>query len=253
MIITPLGTASAYSDSTQGWTCNLLNCELLLDAAPQAMLALRSLKITPDDLEAVIITHTHGDHIFGFPFILAERSPDLDPLPVIGPEGTEAKLTRLCELAFSHAAPDKMAVQELPTRETSEVQAGSYRFLAAPTDHSPESLGYKITGPDGTRLGYSGDAAWSKGLREILTGVDAAMVEMTYIDEANDEHLSLHHHLLRLMETVPAPAPIYLTHLGRPRIEYLNALQKMARTLPGPQARDIFRVVPVEELKEYSF
>ena len=181
------------------------------------------------------------------------RSPDLDPLRVIGPEGTEEKLVRLCELAFSHAAPDKMVVQELPSRKVSEIRAGEYHLLAAPTDHSPESLGYKITGPGGTRLGYSGDAAWSTGLKEILAGVDAAMVEMTFIDEENDEHLSLQQHLPLLMEAVLAPAPIFLTHLGRHRIEYLHALQKMARTLPGPQARDIFRVIPVEELKEYSF
>jgi ribonuclease BN (tRNA processing enzyme) len=253
MRIIPLGNASAFSKSADGWTCNLLDRNLLLDAAPQAGLALRALGVAADDLEAVVITHTHGDHIFGFPFVLAERSPDNEPLAVIGPQGTREKLERLCALAFSAADPERMHVQEIPTNKQSETKIGPYNLLAVPTIHSHDSLGYRITGPRGTTLGHSGDSGWCDGLLTILQGVDAALVEMTFIEEASDDHLSLRDHLPRILEQVPAPAPIYLTHLGFPRIDYLNALQKMAGTLPSAAARGIFRVLPVEPLKEYNF
>jgi ribonuclease BN (tRNA processing enzyme) len=252
MRIVPLGSASAFSKSSDGWTCNLLDRKLLIDAAPQALLALKTLGVVADDLEALVITHSHGDHIFGFPFILAERSSGKEPLEVIGPAGIREKLVHLCKLAFSAADPAKMRVRELPTNKRSEAEAGGYSLLAVPTLHSDDSLGYKVTGPDGKTLGYGGDSGWNEGLKSVLEDVDAAMVEMTFIDEASEDHLSLREHLPKIMEIVPAPATIYLTHLGYPRMSYLNALQQMMKTLPPAVGRDIFRVVPVEPLKEYA-
>lgn len=253
MKITPLGTASAFASSLAGWTCNLIDDSLLVDAAPQAALSLRRLGIRADDLSGVVITHLHGDHVFGFPFILAERSPDLDPLPVIGPEGTEERLAQLCSLAFRHSDPAKMNVLELPPAETTKAQVGEYALLAAPAGHSPESLAYRITGPDGTSLGYSGDAAWCAGLETVLRDVDAAMVEMTHIDGDDPEHLSLRSHLPLILEVVRDGSPVFLSHLSYPSEDYQAALQQMALQLPAETADSLGRVKLVEELAEYHF
>jgi ribonuclease BN (tRNA processing enzyme) len=251
MIIVPLGIGSAFPSAPYGWTCNLIDGTLLVDAAPQAMLSLKHIGVPADDIASALFTHAHADHLFGFPFILAERDPEIDPLQVIGPEGTAEALEHLCSIAFSKAAPEKMSVLELPAGEVSESGFGDYRLLAAPTDHTPESLCYLITGPDGSRLAYSGDAAWGKGLKTILGKADAAMVEMTEIEEAPPDHLSLRQHLPLLLETVPRRAAVYLTHLSRPKSDYMAELERLRRSLPEETAAGLDRVILAEEFEEY--
>ena len=196
---------------------------------------------------------TDQTFFFGFPFLLAERSPELEPIPVVGPEGTGERLTRLCSLAFSVADPAKMVPIELPPDRESEAAVSDYRLLAVPTGHTPDSLGYLITGPEGTRLACSGDAAWGDGVRRLLSKADAALVEMTFIEGGKADHLSLAEHLPKVAEAVPAAAPILLTHLSRPRQEYLNALRSLRQNLPTGEAIQLDRVEPAEELKEYVF
>ncbi len=253
MRLVPLGIGSSFSAAPMGWYSNLVDGKLLVDAAPQAVLQLRRLGVAADDLEAVAITHLHGDHVFGFPFLLAERSPELEPIPVVGPEGTGKRLAQLCSLAFSVADPAKMVPIELPPGRKSEAAVGDFRLLAAPTEHTPDSLGYLITGPEGTRLACSGDAAWCDGLRLLLSDADAALVEMTFIKVGKADHLSLAEHLPKIVAAVPAAAPILLTHLSRPRREYLDALRRLRRGLPADEARLLDRVEPAEELREYVF
>lgn len=253
MLLIPLGIGSAYSKAKLSWTCNLIDNRMLVDAAPQAMLQLRKLGISADDISGVLITHLHGDHVFGFPFVLAERSTEPEPLRVLGPEGTEERLTTLCRLAFHNIDQDKMAVTELPTGKDSEGEISGYRIEAISIEHSPESLGYVITDQAGSRLAYTGDAAWCDNLLRLIAETDAnvVMTEMTFIEEKTKDHLTLVEHLPKLLHAAPKEARILLTHLSKPRSEYLKALRRLRRSMILEESRRLDLVEPAEEMREY--
>jgi len=67
----------------------------LLDCGPTALLAMKRTGIDPRRLDAIILSHLHGDHFGGVPFFFIEylyQRPKRDPLVVAGPSGTEEKV-----------------------------------------------------------------------------------------------------------------------------------------------------------------
>ena len=68
-----LGTGNAFLPHGRNHSLAILDRKHLIDAPPTALSSMRKYGISPADLETIIFTHMHGDHIFGLPFILLER------------------------------------------------------------------------------------------------------------------------------------------------------------------------------------
>src|SRR5438132_14184060 len=76
---------------------------VLLDAPPSVTLSLRQAGVPPLSIRTVCISHFHGDHIGGLPFLLAEYDSVLhrrDPLRVVGPPGVRARTEEFYEVMF---------------------------------------------------------------------------------------------------------------------------------------------------------
>ena len=74
---------------------------LLIDCGEGTQVALRKRGFSCHDIDTILITHTHGDHVSGLPGLLlsmgnAERT---EPVRIIGPKGTESVVRSLCVIA----------------------------------------------------------------------------------------------------------------------------------------------------------
>ena len=69
----------------------------LIDCGASSLPALKRLGIARDDIDLILITHFHGDHFGGLPFLLldAQFTRRSRPLVIAGPQGIEAKLANL--------------------------------------------------------------------------------------------------------------------------------------------------------------
>src|SRR5437763_8524523 len=78
----------------------------LIDCGASSLPALKRLDIAPDDIELILITHFHGDHFAGLPFLLldAQFSRRTRPLIVAGPEGIAARLSQVMEALFENSS-----------------------------------------------------------------------------------------------------------------------------------------------------
>ena len=138
--------------------------------------------IDPGNIEAVFLTHFHGDHILGLPpFVLHRVFIDRRPLTFVGPEGMEEYLEKLWELSWGPDWTRVMRPQfkvKYVTAKPSGTVAG-VKYESIKLDHGTMgSHGYRIH-VDGKIVAYSGDTEPTAPLDRLVDGADVAIVEAT--------------------------------------------------------------------------
>src|SRR6202142_3191729 len=80
-----------------------------IDCGASSLPALKRLGIAREEIDLVLITHFHGDHFAGLPFLLldAQFTRRTRPLVIAGPQGIETKLPQLMEALFEHSSKTK--------------------------------------------------------------------------------------------------------------------------------------------------
>ena len=92
-----LGCGDAFGSGGRNQSAYLVEASdrlFLLDCGPTALLAMKRAGFDPRRLDAIILSHLHGDHFGGLPFFFIEylyQKPRGYPLIIAGPEGTEAR------------------------------------------------------------------------------------------------------------------------------------------------------------------
>ena len=151
----------------------LLSCgesHLLLDAGiscRRVTAALRELGLEPGSLSAILITHTHADHISGLQTLLKRCDA-----PVLATERAGRELAWRLSAAEARLEALDFGVSR---------SIGEFAVTAVPTSHdAPGSCGFRLDTEDGsvgvlTDTGYVTDEA-----AEILEGVDLAVLEANH-------------------------------------------------------------------------
>jgi ribonuclease BN (tRNA processing enzyme) len=154
---------------------------LLLDGGAPLLPHMHRLGIDPGGIEALFLTHFHGDHVLGLPPYLFYRgfSPS-GPLLVIGPPGVRDRVDQLCRLAWGaewpeHAQRIPLIFQEAAPSGT----AAGVDYEAVKLDHGGlDCRGYRLH-LDGRVLAYAGDTIASPPLDELVRGAAVAITEAT--------------------------------------------------------------------------
>lgn len=101
---------------------------------------MRSEHVRSGGIEAIFITHLHGDHLFGLPGLLGSLGLGgrRDPLAVYGPPGIAAYLKSIPYFGMAY----ELSVIEI---EAGEVRRGAgYRVAAAPVVHHARCFAYRV-------------------------------------------------------------------------------------------------------------
>ena len=233
MQITFLGTGNAFAPQ-RDWACILVNDTILLDAGPSVLVNMKRLQRSPAQLRHIFISHFHGDHFFGLPFLLLDMyfvSTTEDSLTLIGPPGIEERVRQLMMLAY----PDIMTRGWPRPITFVEAQPGTRQsvdglsFTAVSVHHADDYLqpfGYRLYLDDGI-LAYSGDTAMTPALQELMTDARVIILEAASQDEST-VHLG-RRSLQALLARTPAGSHILLNHLDTPDAE---AWQDLPVTVP---------------------
>jgi ribonuclease Z len=167
------GTAGAVQSASDGNVCFALQgqrCSLLVDASGSPVRNLLKAGFDPLSLNALVLTHSHTDHIYGVPSLihnlwLMKRDK---PLKIISNSQAAAKTKELLEL-FGLPRKEGMFPLEWTDGEKGVVEMGtSLAVRLFPVSHSVPTSGVRIE--EGSALAYTGDTAPCEGLVEAARG-----------------------------------------------------------------------------------
>lgn len=117
---------------------------ILIDAGEGTQITLKQLGWKPKSVEAIFLTHFHGDHVIGLPGLLfaIANGQRVDPITIYGPEG----LTNLLEgmRVIVPYLPYEIEIIELPDAEISSfsLMNGDIEIKALPVDHTIPCMAY---------------------------------------------------------------------------------------------------------------
>ena len=216
-----IGTSDAFGACGRRQSAILLrapNGSVLLDCGTTTVTGLCDLDIARDEIDAILISHFHGDHFAGIPALLLGALYEdgrTRPLHIAGPIGIEQYVRKLAA-AMCYALEDRdwsfpIAFIEFSAGQTFE--AGPVRCEAFETLHQP------ITSPHGLmvhsgnqRIAYSGDTGWFPELPGHVAGADLFICECTY--HSFDFAYHLNHAALLERRDLFDCGRMVITHLG---------------------------------------
>ena len=195
---------------------------VLLDCGMTALTSLGSIGMDPAEIDAVVISHLHGDHFGGLPLMLLDATlrGRSRPLTIAGPAATRRRVEEALAI-FGWTSAHIDAATFVPLEPGMTLAIAGCELTAFEVLHNPATAptGLRLAA-EGATIGYSGDAAWSDALVEIARGADLFICgvwafdtwEPTFIDLAT---LLAHRQRLGCQRLI-------LTHLGPSMLEHLS-------------------------------
>ena len=219
-----VGTGNAFGHGGRLYSCFHLsfgNRRILFDCGGSSLIGLRRCGLDPAEIDTVVISHLHGDHFGGIPYLLLEGkyvSRRTRPLRLIGPADLQRRVDLLGEVLYSGTFDGPLAFEvsysilnpqeKLPLGDGAELGCVRVRH-----GQSPDVFGLRLDYA-GRSVAYSGDSEWTDSLVELARGADLMICECLNYSSPLPSHMD------------------YLTLMAqRQRLE----CQRLVLTHPGPE------------------
>jgi len=230
-----VGCGDAFGSGGRQNTCFHVtgdSANFLIDCGATALPALKRLGIARNDIELILITHFHGDHFAGLPFVLldAQFSRRTRPLVIAGPEGIETRLAQVMEALFENSSKtkQKFELSVVPLRPEEKRGFGAVNVTPYPVVHGESGgpfLAYRIE-TEGRVIAYSADTEWTETLIALAEDADLFIAEAYTYDKPMKNHLSLKTLEAHLSEI--RPKRLILTHMSDDMLGRLDSLNHTA-------------------------
>ena len=233
-----LGCGDAFSSGGRLHTCFLLRGSdeaggsplppALLDCGATSLAAMKGRGIEPATIRTILVTHLHGDHFGGLPFLLSDahyRARRTLPLTLAGPPGLAERLDRAREALYPSSTERDLTfeLEIVELRERRPADVGGLRVTPFEVVHPSGAPSYALRVERGGRvLTFSGDTEWTEALVDAAAGADLFVCECNSYDRPIPNHLNY----LELLARRPDLdcRRMLLTHLGEDMLDRRDLL-----------------------------
>lgn len=197
--VTFAGSGDAFGSGGRLNTCIVVDApdmRFAVDFGASSLVALNALGIEHNTIEAIIVTHLHGDHAGGMPFLLMDAmlgARRQSALTVIGPPGIERWVEQATTALFpgSDKMKPRFALEFVELPATATHRHGQLAIQTMPAVHTPE------TSPTSVRLeiagkviSYTGDGEWNPHIPALADGADLLVMECYAFSKPVKYHLN---------------------------------------------------------------
>ena len=156
---------------------------MVVDFGASALPALKAQALDPNRIDAIVLSHLHGDHFGGLPFLLIDGqhlARREKPLLIAGPPGTRARLDAALEVFFPKSSGSKWRFpwQVLEVVPGQKADVLGHTLLSAEVIHQSGAPSTALRLSDGEKIfAYSGDTEWTDALKPIAAEADLFVSE----------------------------------------------------------------------------
>jgi len=250
--LTILGSGTCVP-SLERSSCSVMlavgDTQLLFDSGPGTMRRLLRANTTIFDVDYIFYSHFHPDHTAELvPFLFATKYPDMGQrqtvLTIVAGEGFEDFFAGLNTVygKWIELDPGLVNIIQMNNRSADLLQLKDFTVQSAPVEHNPESIAYRITGPGGHSVVYSGDTDYSENLIALSKDADLLICESALPDDYRVKgHLTPS--LAGDIATRAGVKKLVLTHFY-PECDQTDIEQECRKTYGGPLvlAEDLMRI-----------
>jgi ribonuclease BN (tRNA processing enzyme) len=185
-----IGSGDAFGSGGRFQACILLHApgppgevgDVLLDCGASSLIALKQQARNPSDVGLVLLSHLHGDHFGGVPFLVLDGqfSRRTRPLHVAGPVGVGERVHAAMEVLF----PGSTEIERRFELHFHELDQGRALRLAGLVV-TPSAVVHSSGAPalalrvqwHGRTIAYTGDTEWTEALVQVARGADLLIAE----------------------------------------------------------------------------
>ena len=184
MRITVLGSAACVPEAGNDSAHYLINDSLLIDTAWNAAGNLREFISDYTNLNTLLMTHTHHDHIIGlagFLFDYRDKHGQLNTLTIYGPEETAETVQRAMDcMQFERFYGNEVGSPTVNTlKPGDEITVDGLHIRSLAAWHPVPALSYRIT-DDHASVGFTGDTLLTEEQPAFFAGCDLLFAECSF-------------------------------------------------------------------------
>jgi ribonuclease BN (tRNA processing enzyme) len=229
--VTVLGSGDAFGSGGRLHSAYLVEAPdttFLLECGPTVLQGLKRAARDPGAVDFVLLSHLHGDHFGGLPFLFLEYRYErarTRPFAVYGPEDTERRVRAAYAALYEKAAGERsgypLRYERLVPGRKRTIGGVEVIPFAVPHVSDLVSLGFRLD-VAGRSILYSGDSAWTEEFVGRSRGVDLFLCECSTYETRLDIHLSYPEIAARAAEL--GCRRLVLSHLGSEPLRHLGEL-----------------------------
>jgi ribonuclease BN (tRNA processing enzyme) len=224
-----VGSGDSFGSGGRFQTCILVDgpaSRFAIDFGTSSLIALAQQGIEPNSIDAILLTHLHGDHCGGVPFLLIDAmlaAKRERPLSIAGPRDLERRMAEIREALFpgSHVMTPRFLLDWIELQPARWHGILDVRVMARPARHTPETNPTVLRVEVGGKvIAYTGDTEWTDEVTAAARGADLLIAECYFYDKPIKWHLT--YPAIAAHRAEAGAQRVILTHMSREMLAHAS-------------------------------